>query len=245
MKGGCIMYEPSEKTLENISDLVKTFNRRIGQAKRKTPIQYQQYLPQKMTVAKFLETVGSYKDVQAQAKALMEKNIIPQFGKSGAKPTKLQVARYESVKNLENKRLAETQDVERYDEGKPTGIERVKKRSKAFVIRKKAEEFTPLELEIRIRQLERRQTQEYKKEKEKQWAENYKKAVEINFPTFSKKILKEVEKVPKKNFMIWVQQEDFLDIDYVYDKSEEQEKASNYLENLRRRIAYEKEKGNL
>lgn len=239
------MYEPSEKTLENISDLVKTFNRRIGQAKRKTPIQYQQYLPQKMTVAKFLETVGSYKDVQEQAKALMTKDIIPQFGKSGAKPTKLQEARYESVKNLENKRLAETQEVERYDEGKPTGIERVKKRSKAFEIRKKAEEFTPLELEIRIRQLERRQTQEYKKEKEKQWAENYKKAVEINFPTFSKKILQEVEKVPKKNFMLWVQQEDFLDIDYVYDKSEEQEKASNYLENLRRRIAYEKEKGNL
>ena len=239
------MYEPSEKTLENISDLVKTFNRRIGQAKRKTPIQYQQYLPQKMTVVKFLETVGSYKDVQAQAKALMEKDIIPQFGKSGAKPTKLQVARYESVKNLENKRLAETQEVERYDEGKPTGIERIKKRSKAFEIRKKAEEFTPLELEIRIRQLERRQTKEYKKEKEKQWAENYKKAVEVNFPTFSKKILQEVEKVPKKNFMIWVQQEDFLDIDYEYDKSEEQEKASNYLENLRRRIAYEKEKGNL
>ena len=100
-------------------------------------------------------------------------------------------------------------------------------------------------MEIRIRQLERRQTQEYKKEKEKQWVENYKKAVEVNFPTFSKKILQEVEKVPKKNFMIWVQQEDFLDIDYVYDKSEEQEKASNYLENLRRRIAYEKEKGNL
>lgn len=239
------MYEPSEKTLENIADLVKTFNRRIGQAKRKTPMQYQQYLPQKMTVAKFLETVGSYKDVQAQAKALMEKDIIPQFGKIGANPTKLQVARYESVKNLENKRLAETQEVERYDEGKPTGIERVKKRSKAFEIRKKAEEFTPLELEIRIRQLERRQTQEYKKEKEKQWTENYKKAVEINFPTFSKKILQEVEKVPKKNFMLWVQQEDFLDIDYVYDKSEEQEKASNYLENLRRRIAYEKEKGNL
>lgn len=239
------MYEPSEKTLENISDLVKTFNRRIGQAKRKTPIQYQQYLPQKMTVAKFLETVGSYKDVQAQAKALMAKDIIPQFGKSGAKPTKLQEARYESVKNLENKRLAETQEVERYDGGKPTGIERVKKRSKAFEIRKKAEEFTPLELEIRIRQLERRQTQEYKKEKEKQWTENYKKAVEVNFPTFSRKILQEVEKVPKKNFMIWVQQEDFLDIDYVYDKSEEQEKASNYLENLRRRIAYEKEKGNL
>lgn len=203
------MYEPSEKTLENISDLVKTFNRRIGQAKRKTSIQYQQYLPQKMTVAKFLETVGSYKDVRAQAKALMAKDIIPQFGKSEAKPTKLQIARYESVKNLENKRLAETQDVERYDEGKPTGIERVKKRSKAFEIRKKAEEFTPLELEIRIRQLERRQTQEYKKEKEKQWAENYKKAVEINFPTFSKEILQEVEKVPKKNFMIWVQQEDF------------------------------------
>ncbi len=239
------MYEPSEKTLENISDLVKTFNRRIGQAKRKTPIQYQQYLPQKMTVVKFLETVGSYKDVQAQAKALMEKDIIPQFGKSGAKPTKLQVARYESVKNLENKRLAEIQGVERYDEGKPTGIERIKKRSKAFEIRKKAEEFTPLELEIRIRQLERRQTQEYKKEKEKQWEENYKKAVEVNFPTFSKKILQEVEKVPKKNFMVWVQQEDFLDIDYVYDKSEEQEKASNYLENLRRRIAHEKEKGNL
>lgn len=239
------MYEPSEKTLENISDLVKTFNRRIGQAKRKTPIQYQQYLPQKMTVVKFLETVGSYKDVQAQAKALMEKDIIPQFGKSGAKPTKLQVARYESVKNLENKRLAEIQGVERYDEGKPTGIARIKKRSKAFEIRKKAEEFTPLELEIRIRQLERRQTQEYKKEKEKQWEENYKKAVEVNFPTFSKKILQEVEKVPKKNFMVWVQQEDFLDIDYVYDKSEEQEKASNYLENLRRRIAHEKEKGNL
>lgn len=239
------MYEPSEKTLENISDLVKTFNRRIGQAKRKTPIQYQQYLPQKMTVAKFLETVGSYKDVQAQARALMARDIIPEFGKSEAKPTKLQVARYESVKNLENKRLAETQEVERYDKGKPTGIERIKKRSKAFEIRKKAEEFTPLELEIRIIQLERRQTQEYKKEKEKQWAENYRKAVEINFPTFSKKILQEVEKIPKKNFMIWVQQEDFLDIDYVYDKSEEQEKASNYLENLRRRIAYEKEKGNL
>lgn len=239
------MYEPSEKTLENISDLVKTFNRRIGQAKRKTPVQYQQYLPHKMTVAKFLETVGSYKDVQAQAKALMAKDIIPQFGKSGAKPTKLQEARYESAKNLENKRLAEIQETERYDEGKPTGIERIKKRSKVFEIRKKAEEFTPLELEIRIRLLERRQTQEYKKEKEKQWAENYKKAVEINFPTFSKKILQEVEKVPKKNFMIWVQQEDFLDIDYVYDKSEEQEKASNYLENLRRRIAYEKEKGNL
>lgn len=239
------MYEPSEKTLENISDLVKTFNRRIGQAKRKTPIQYQQYLPQKMTVAKFLETVGSYKDVQAQARALMARDIIPEFGKAGAKPTKLQVARYESVKNLENKRLAETQEVERYDKGKPTGIERIKKRSKAFAIRKKADEFTPLELEIRIRQLERRQTQEYKKEKEKQWVENYKKAVEVNFPTFSKKILQEVEKVPKKNFMIWVQQEDFLDIDYVYDKSEEQEKANNYLENLRRRIAYEKEKGNL
>lgn len=239
------MYEPSEKTLENISDLVKTFNRRIGQAKRKTPIQYQQYLPQKMTVAKFLETVGSYKDVQAQARALMERDIIPEFGKSDAKPTKLQTARYESVKDLENKRIKAIKEVERYDDGKPTGIPRVKKRSKIFEIRKKAEEFTPLELEIRIRQLERRQTQEYKKEKEKQWAENYKKAVEINFPTFSKKILQEVEKVPKKNFMIWVQQEDFLDIDYVYDKSEEQEKASNYLENLRRRIAYEKEKGNL
>lgn len=239
------MYEPSEKTIENIADLVKNFNRRIGQAKRKTPIQYQQYLPQKMTVAKFLETVGSYKDVQAQARALMAKDIIPQFGKIGAKPTSLQVARYESAKNLENKRLAETQDIERYDEGKPTGIERIKKRSKAFEIRKKAEEFTPLELEIRIRQLERRQTQAYKKEKERQWVDNYKKAIEINFPTFSKKILQEVEKIPKKNFMIWVQQEDFLDIDYVYDKSEEQEKASNYLENLRRRIAYEKEKGNL
>lgn len=239
------MYEPSEKTLENISDLVKTFNRRVGQAKRKTPIQYQQYLPQKMTVAKFLETVGSYKDVRAQARALMAKDIIPQFGKSGAKPTKLQVARYESVKNLENKRLAETQDVERYEEGKPTGIERIKKRSKAFEIRKKAEEFTPLELEIRIRQLERRQTQSYKQEKEKQWSDNYIKAVEINFPTFSKKILQEVGKVPKEIFMKWVQQEDFLDIDYVYDKSEEQEKASNYLENLRRRIEYEKEKSNL
>lgn len=239
------MYEPSEKTLENIGDLVKTFNRRIGQAKRKTPIQYQQYLPQKMTVAKFLETVGSYKDVRAQARALMAKDIIPQFGKSGAKPTKLQVARYESVKNLENKRLAETQEIERYDEGKPTGIERIKKRSKAFEIRKKAEEFTPLELEIRIRQLERRQTQSYKQEKEKQWSDNYIKAVETNFPTFSKKILQEVGKVPKEIFMKWVQQEDFLDIDYVYDKSEEQEKASNYLENLRRRIEYEKEKDNL
>lgn len=239
------MYEPSEKTLENISDLVKNFNRRIGQAKRKTPIQYQQYLPQKMTVSKFLETVGSYKDVQAQAKALMTKDIIPQFGKSDAKPTKLQEARYESVKDLENKRIKKVKEVERYDEGRPTGIFRVKKRSKVFEIRKKAEEFTPLELEIRIRQLERRQTQAYKKEKERQWADNYKKAIEINFPTFSKKILQEVEKIPKKNFMIWVQQEDFLDIDYVYDKSEEQEKASNYLENLRRRIAYEKEKGNL
>ena len=239
------MYQPRERTLENIADLVKTFNRRVGQAKRKTPIQYQQYLPQKMTVSKFLETVGSYKDVQAQAKALMAKDIIPQFGKSGAKPTKLQEARYESAKNLENKRLAETQDIERYDEGKPTGIERVKKRSKTFEIRKKAEEFTPLELEIRIRQLERRQTQAYKKEKERQWIDNYKKAIEINFPTFSKDILQAMEKVPKKNFMIWVQQEDFLDIDYVYDKSEEQEKASNYLENLRRRIEYEKEKGNL
>lgn len=239
------MYQPSERTLENIADLVKTFNRRVGQAKRKTPIQYQQYLPQKMTVAKFLETVGSYKDVQAQARALMARDIIPEFGKADAKPTKLQVARYESVKNLENKRLADTQEIERYDGGKPTGIGRVKKRSKSFEIRKKAEEFTPLELEIRIRQLERRQTQAYKKEKERQWIDNYKKAVEINFPTFSKKILQEVEKVPKKNFMIWVQQEDFLDIDYVYDKSEEQEKASNYLENLRRRIAYEKEKGNL
>lgn len=239
------MYEPSEKTLENIGDLVKTFNRRIGQAKRKTPIPYQQYLPQKMTVAKFLETVGSYKDVRAQARALMAKDIIPQFGKIGAKPTKLQVARYESVKNLENKRLAETQEIERYDEGKPTGIERIKKRSKAFEIRKKAEEFTPLELEIRIRQLERRQTQSYKQEKEKQWSDNYIKAVETNFPTFSKKILQEVGKVPKEIFMKWVQQEDFLDIDYVYDKSEEQEKASNYLENLRRRIEYEKEKDNL
>ena len=239
------MYEPSEKTLENISDLVKTFNRRIGQAKRKTPIQYQQYLPQKMTVAKFLETVGSYKDVRAQARALMARDIIPEFGKVGAKPTKLQTARYESVKALENKRIKAIKEVERYDEGKPTGIPRVKKRSKIFEIRKRAEEFTPLELEIRIRQLERRQTQAYKKEKEKQWVDNYKKAVEINFPTFSKKILQEVEKVPKKNFMMWVQQEDFLDIDYVYDKSEEQEKASNYLENLRRRIAYEKEKGNL
>lgn len=239
------MYEPSEKTIENIADLVKTFNRRIGQAKRNTPIQYQQYLPQKMTVAKFLETVGSYKDVQAQARALMARNIIPEFGKTGAKPTKLQIARYESVKVQENKRLAETKEIERYEEGKPTGIERIKKRSKTFEIRKEAEEFTPLELEIRIRQLERRQTQAYKKEKERQWIDNYKKAIEINFPTFSKQILQAMEKVPRKNFMVWVEQEDFLDIDYVYDKSDEQEKASNYLENLNRRIEYEKEKGNL
>lgn len=239
------MYQPSERTLENIADLVKTFNRRIGRAKRKTPIQYQQYLPQKMTVEKFLETVRSYKDVQAQARALMSKDIIPQFGITGAKPTKLQIARYESAKDLENKRLSEMKEVERYEEGKPTGIERIKKRSKKFEIRKKAEEFTPLELEIRIRQLERRQTQAYKKEKERQWIDNYKKAVEINFPTFSKEILRAMDKVPRKNFMIWVEQEDFLDIDYVYDKSDEQEKASNYLENLKRRIEYEKEKGNL
>lgn len=239
------MYQPSEKTLENIADLVKTFNKRVGQAKRKTPIQYQQYLPQKMTVAKFLETVGSYKDVRAQARALMARDIIPEFGKVGAKPTKLQTARYESVKVQENKRLAQMKEIERYEEGKPTGIERIKKRSKTFEIRKKAEEFTPLELEIRIRQLERRQTQTYKKEKERQWIDNYKKAIEINFPTFSKEILQTMEKVPRKNFMLWVEQEDFLDIDYVYDKSDEQEKASNYLENLKRRIEYEKEKGNL
>lgn len=130
------MYEPSEKTLENISDLVKTFNRRIGQAKRKTPIQYQQYLPQKMTVAKFLETVGSYKDVQAQARALMARDIIPEFGKVGAKPTKLQTARYESVKDLENKRIKAIKEVERYDEGKPTGIPRVKKEVKYLRLEK-------------------------------------------------------------------------------------------------------------
>lgn len=239
------MYQPSERTIENIADLVKTFNRRVGQAKRNTPVQYRQYLPQKMTVAKFLETVGSYKDVQAQARALMARDIIPEFGKTGAKPTKLQTARYESVKAQENKRLAQTKEIERYEEGKPTGIERIKKRSKTFEIRKEAEEFTPLELEIRIRQLERRQTQAYKKEKERQWIDNYKKAIEINFPTFSKQILQAMEKVPKKNFMVWVEQEDFLDIDYVYDKSDEQEKANNYLENLNRRIEYEKEKGNL
>lgn len=239
------MYQPSEKTMENIADLVKTFNRRIGQAKRKTPVQYQQYLPQKMTVSKFMETVGSYKDVQAQARALMTRDIIPEFGKADAKPTKLQEARYESIKMLENKRLAEVKEVERYEGGKPTGIERIKKRSKTFEIRKKAEEFTPLELEIRIKQLERRQTQAYKKEKERQWIDNYKKAIEINFPTFSNEILQAMEKVPRKNFMIWVEQEDFLDIDYVYDKSDEQEKASNYLENLNRRVEYEKEKGNL
>lgn len=239
------MYQPSERTIENIADLVKTFNRRVGQAKRNTPMQYRQYLPQKMTVAKFLETVGSYKDVQAQARALMSRDIIPDFGKAGAKPTKLQTARYESVKVQENKRLAQRKEIERYEEGKPTGIERIKKRSKVFEIRKKAEEFTPLELEIRIRQLERRQTQAYMKEKERQWIVNYKKAIEINFPTFSKQILQAMEKVPRKNFMLWVEQEDFLDIDYVYDKSDEQEKASNYLENLNRRIEYEKEKGNL
>lgn len=239
------MYEPSEKTLENINDLVKTFNRRIGQAKRKTPIQYQQYLPQKMTVAKFLETVGSYKDVQAQARALMAKDIIPQFGKSDAKPTKLQEARYESVKDLENKRIKKVKEVERYDEGKPTGIPRVKKRSKIFEIRKKAEEFTPVELEVRIRQLERRQTKEYEEEVEKRFMENYFTALHNKLPVFEKDIKELVDTVPFEMFRQWIEQEDKLVIEYVYDKSGEEEVGKNYLENLRRRIAYEKEKGNL
>ena len=239
------MYEPSEKTLENISDLVKTFNRRIGQAKRKTPIQYQQYLPQKMTVAKFLETVGSYKDVQAQARALMARDIIPEFGKTGAKPTKLQTARYESVKDLENKRIKSIKEVERYDEGKPTGIPRVKKRSKIFEIRKKAEEFTPIELEVRIRQLERRQTKEYAEEVEKRFMENYYTAIHNKLPLFEKDIKELVDTVPFEMFRQWIEQEDKLVIEYVYDKSGEEEVGKNYLENLRRRIAYEKEKGNL
>lgn len=239
------MYEPSEKTLENISDLVKTFNRRIGQAKRKTPIQYQQYLPQKMTVAKFLETVGSYKDVQAQARALMARDIIPEFGKAGAKPTKLQTARYESVKDLENKRIKSIKEVERYDEGKPTGIPRVKKRSKIFEIRKKAEEFTPIELEVRIRQLERRQTKEYAEEVEKRFMENYYTAIHNKLPLFEKDIKELVDTVPFEMFRQWIEQEDKLVIEYVYDKSGEEEVGKNYLENLRRRIEYEKEKGNL
>ena len=239
------MYEPSEKTLENISDLVKTFNRRIGQAKRKTPIQYQQYLPQKMTVAKFLETVGSYKDVQAQARALMARDIIPQFGKVGAKPTKLQTARYESVKDLENKRIKAIKEVERYDEGKPTGIPRVKKRSKIFEIRKGAEEFTPIELEVRIRQLERRQTKEYEEEVEKRFMDNYYTAIHNKLPLFEKDIKELVDTVPFEMFRRWIEQEDKLVIEYVYDKSGEEEVGKNYLENLRRRIAYEKEKGNL
>lgn len=239
------MYEPSEKTLENVSDLVKTFNRRIGQAKRKTPIQYQQYLPQKMTVAKFLETVGSYKDVRAQARALMERDIIPEFGKPEAKPTKLQTARYESVKDLENKRIKAIKEVERYDEGKPTGIPRVKKRSKVFEIRKKAEEFTPLELEVRIRQLERRQTKEYAEEVEKRFMENYYTALHNKLPLFEKDIKELVGTVPFEMFRQWIEQEDELVIEYVYDKSGEEEVGKNYLENLRRRIEYEKEKGNL
>lgn len=239
------MYEPSEKTIENIADLVKTFNRRIGQAKRKTPIQYQQYLPQKLTVAKFLETVGSYKDVQVQARALMAKDIIPQFGNSGAKPTKLQEARYESVKDLENKRLKKVKEVERYDSGKPTGMPRLKKRSKVFEIRKKAEEFTPLELEIRIRQLERRQTKEYEVEVEKRFMENYFNALHNKLPVFEKDIKDLIDTVPFEMFRKWIEQEDNLVIEYVYDKSGEEEVGKNYLENLRRRIEYEKEKGNL
>lgn len=239
------MYEPSDKTLENIGDLVKTFNRRIGQAKRKTPIQYQQYLPKKMTVSKFLETVGSYKDVQLQARALMSKDIIPEFGKVGAKPTKLQTARYESVKDLENKRIKTIKEVERYDEGKPTGIPRVKKRSKIFEIRKGAEEFTPIELEARIRQLERRQTKEYAEEVEKRFMENYYTAIHNKLPLFEKDIKDLVDTVPFEMFRQWIEQEDKLVIEYVYDKSGEEEVGKNYLENLRRRIENEKEKGNL
>ena len=239
------MYQPTEKTMENIADLVKTFNRRIGQAKRKTPIQYQQYLPQKMTVAKFLETVGSYKDVQAQARALMATDIIPEFGKADAKPTKLQTARYESVKDLENKRIKNIKEVERYDEGKPTGIPRVKKRSKIFEIRKEAEEFTPIELEIRIRQLERRQTKEYEEELEKRFMKNYFSALHNKLPLFEKDIKELVDTVPFDMFRKWIEQEDKLVIEYVYDKSGEEEVGKNYLENLRRRIEYEKEKGNL
>lgn len=239
------MYQPTEKTMENIADLVKTFNRRIGQAKRKTPIQYQQYLPQKMTVAKFLETVGSYKDVQAQAWALMARDIIPEFGKADAKPTKLQTARYESVKDLENKRIKKVKEVERYDEGRPTGVPRVKKRSKVFEIRKKAEEFTPMELEIRIRQLERRQTKEYEEEVEKRFMENYFTALHNKLSVFEKDIKELIETVPFDMFRKWIEQEDKLVIDYVYDKSGEEEVGKNYLENLRRRIEYEKEKGNL
>lgn len=239
------MYQPSEKTMENIADLVKTFNRRVGQAKRKTPIQYQQYLPQKMTVAKFLDTVGSYKDVQAQARALMARDIIPEFGKADAKPTKLQTARYESVKDLENKRIKKVKEVERYDEGRPTGVPRVKKRSKVFEIRKKAEEFTPMELEIRIRQLERRQTKEYEEEVEKRFMENYFTALHNKLPVFEKDIKELIETVPFDMFRKWIEQEDKLVIEYVYDKSGEEEVGKNYLENLRRRIEYEKEKGNL
>lgn len=239
------MYQPTKKTMENIADLVKTFNRRIGQAKRKTPIQYQQYLPQKMTVAKFLETVGSYKDVQAQARALMARDIIPEFGKADAKPTKLQTARYESVKDLENKRIKKVKEVERYDEGRPTGVPRVKKRSKVFEIRKKAEEFTPMELEIRIRQLERRQTKEYEEEVEKRFMENYFTALHNKLPVFEKDIKELIETVPFDMFRKWIEQEDKLVIEYVYDKSGEEEVGKNYLENLRRRIEYEKEKGNL
>ena len=239
------MYEPSEKTLENISDLVKTFNRRIGQAKRKTPIQYQQYLPQKMTVAKFLETVGSYEDVREQARALMARDIIPEFGNPDAKPTKLQTARYESVKDLENKRIKAIKEVERYDEGKPTGIPRVKKRSKIFEIRKRAEEFTPIELEVRIRQLERRQTKEYEEEVEKRFMDNYYTAIHNKLSLFEKDIKELVGTVPFEMFRQWIEQEDKLVIEYLYDKSGEEEVGKNYLENLRRRIAYEKEKGNL
>jgi len=239
------MYQPSDKTMENIADLLKTFNRRVGQAKRKTPIQYHQYLPQKMTVSKFLETVGSYKDVQAQARSLMARDIIPEFGKADAKPTKLQTARYESVKHLENKRIKKIKEVERYDDGKPTGIPRVKKRSKIFEIRKEAEEFTPIELEIRIRQLERRQTKEYEEEVEKRFLENYFTALHNKLPLFEEDIKELVETVPFEMFRRWIEQEDKLVIEYVYDKSGEEEVGKNYLENLRRRIEYEKEKGNL
>lgn len=232
------MYKPTQKTLESIDDVLKIYNKEITKARRKVAKSEWRYIPEHMNREDFLEQVSNYDEMRKLRRQLKSPKFIPNLTKE-SKPSVVQINRYNDLVKKENERIMETDYVERYEEGKPTGIERTKKRSNVYQITKTANDFSAREIAMRINVLQERQTKKYEDEMNKMWKKNYRKALNNAIPGISDKVSRILRKygVTDREFMRWVEEEDNLNIDFVYGF--DSEKESTYMLNLYQRLQYE------
>lgn len=232
------MYKPTQKTIESIEDVLKIYNKEITKARRKTAKSDWKFLPQHMKLEDFLEQVNNYQEMKKLRNQLKNPKFIPDLSKTG-KPSVPQINRYNDLVKKENARIMELEFVERYEEGKPTGIERTKKRSNVYQITKPATDFTAKEIAMRINVLQERQTQKYKDDMNKMWKKNYRTALNNALPTISNKVPRILRKygISDSEFMRWVEEEDNLNIEFVYGY--DAEKESTYMLNLYQRLQAE------